>query len=386
MKNYAKQLILIACLFSASVFLQSCATTKSYYDDAVRIKPDYEGLYDINPFTNQSRNGSSLRGKVLGLTIITQPDSCPVNATTEYMISQYVLFVDSLAENDGQIEKIPLNYVELIGYKLDPDDPEFGKINLVENYHNPLKPNGYREVKIDSTYIDTCSDCGCNKLDIVLPSLRFKCPKRSCSRYFLELRGAYNIYNDVKVTNTKIGRDNISVEIAAGVRLGVDRKIGLGVAVSNGIKAYDSKQSIDLTRPSAMLHLRYDFLSWCYGKEELLRKKNIFRTLCLSPFIYGQIGGMIDSATINLFKLNISADCKKKLNVNGELPGFDLSMPISYAIGAGMDIPLVSWLDLSADISFRSYAIGEMTQLNGYTNVPVKRTINMLVFRFGVTF
>jgi len=149
--------------------------------------------------------------------------------------------------------------------------------------------------------------------------------------------------------------------------------------VKTTLKPYDSKQNIDLTRPSAMLHLRYDFLSRC-------NKANVSRGLCLSPFVYGQIGGMIDSATINLFKLNFSADCKNKLKVNGELPEFDLSMPISYSLGAGVDIPLVSWLDLSADVSFRSYAVGEMTQIYRYTNVPVKRTINMLVFRFGVTF
>ncbi|MEI6090144.1 MAG: hypothetical protein WCR42_06815 [bacterium] len=367
-----------------SSLVQSCATTKPHYDDAVRIKKAYERQYNTNPFTKEPRNGSSLRGKVLGVSIITQPDSCPIKPTTEYIISQYVLFVDSSAANEDQIEKIPLNCVELIGYKLDPDDKDFGKINIFEDYHNPLKPDRYRFVKIDSTFIDTCSDCGCNKLDIALPELRFKCPKRNCSWYFLELRGVYSIYNDVKITNTTIGRDNISAEIAAGFRFGESKKFGLGVAVSNGIKAYDSKQSIDLTRPSAMLHLRYDFLSRC--NKALSQKNNIFKTLCLSPFVYGQIGGMIDSATINLFKLNFSADCKNKLNVNGELPGFDLSIPISYTLGAGIDIPLVSWMDLSADVSFRSYAVGEMTQLRGYTNVPVKRTINMLVFRFGVTF
>lgn len=386
MKNIIKLLLFLTFIFIISLLIQSCATPKPHYDDAVRIKKAFERQYDVNPFTKEPRNGSSLRGKVLGISIITQPDSCPIKPTTEYIISQYVMFIDSTATNDSQIEKIPLNCVELIGYKLDPDDKDFGKINLFEDYQNPLKPDRYRFVKIDSTFIDTCSDCGCNKLDITLPNIRFKCPKRNCGWYFLELRGAYSIYNDVKIANTTIGRDNISAEIAAGFHFGKTKKFGLGVAISNGIKAYDSKQSIDLTRPSVMLHLRYDFLSRCAKQGALSQKKNIFRSACLSPFVYGQIGGMVDTATINLFKLNFSADCKNKLTVNGELPGFDLSIPISYTLGAGVDIPLVSWLDLSADISFRSYAVGEMTELLGYTNVPVKRTINMLVFRFGVTF
>lgn len=366
--------------------VQGCTAQKSSYGDAVRIKKAYERKYDVNPFTNEPRNGSTLKGKVLGVSIVTKPDSCPIKPTTEYMISQYVLFVDSTAKDDNQIEKIPLNCVELIGYKLDPDDKDFGKINLFENYHNPFKPNGYHLVKIDSVFIDTCSDCGCNKLDIALPELRFKCPKRNCSWYFLELRGMYSIYNDVKTTNTTIGRDNLSAEIAAGVRLGSSKKFGLGIAVSNGIMAYDSKKRIDLIRPSVMLHLRYDFLSRCNTIGSTAQNKNIFKSVCLSPFIYGQIGGMIDTATINLNKLNFSSACKNKLKASGDLPGFDFSLPISYTIGIGVDIPLVSWLDLSADISYRSYAVGEMTQVYRYTNVPVKRTINMLVFRFGVTF
>lgn len=386
MQKNARYIVILTLIYLLTLLVQSCTSIKPEYNDAVRIKKGYERQYDTNPFTNEPRNGSSLRGKVLGVSIITQPDSCPIKPTTEYIISQYVLFVDSSAAGYEQTEKIPLNHIELIGYKLDPDDKDFGKINIFENYQNALKPKGYRFVNIDSTFIDTCSDCGCNKLDIALPGLRFECPQRTCNRYFLELRGVYSIYNDVKIENTTIGRDNLSAEIAAGFRFGESRKFGLGIAVSNGIKVYDSKQQIDLTRPSAMLHLRYDFLPRCDKSGLLSQKKSIFKTLCLSPFVYGQIGGMIDSATINLYQLNFSADCKNKLNVSGKLPGFDLSFPISYALGAGVDIPLISWLDLSADISFRSYAVGEMTELNGYTNVPIKRTINMLVFRFGVTF
>ena len=96
-----------------------------------------------------------------------------------------------------------------------------------------------------------------------------------------------------------------------------------------------------------------------------LRKSFDPLACCIVPFLYGQFGLTVDGLSLNLFKTVTCTDCKSKVN----LPGLDLSLPLSYTIGTGIDFPILPFMDISMDIAFRSIGFGESQVLGGFSKM-----------------
>ena len=339
------------------------------FRSAIRIKPDSASNYSKNPFTEKFRNGLVLRGTVLKVVKTTYPGSCPINENTKYPTKTYVTFIDSSSKNEDYIEMIPIEAIDLIGPKINLPS----NVYVFENYNDPLKPKSTREVRVDSTYIDTCRfRCKCGEVSIGglgLPS----CVKRNYSWFFAELRAGYAVYNDFKQVGVEIGRESFLAEAAWGLRFGAASEWGIGVAFSWGLKAYNSYLQEDVPRPLLMLHGR-----WQSDKDR-------FYGMCMKPFIYGQLGLSVDELSINLGRLKLNDDCGLNTEIE-KLPNIDFNLPISYGFGGGFDIPVAPFLDLSLDLGYRSLAFGETVQTLGFKNIPTLRRTNVFFIRLGVTY
>lgn len=370
-----KKILLLIIILSA--LLSSCSAPEAIFkDDALRIRHDRHETYEFLAITDGTdtldmipRNGYTLRGTVIKIQKITYPVNCenPDSVETRY----YVQFRDSNAKEEDYFELIPLEDVRLIGPDLEIEKNDYGNINYFESFNNPLDPLSVREVPVDSTHIDTCSvSCNCRPLSgPPLPhiSINLRCPDCDYKNYFVELRASYMAYNDFQNKNgLKLTQEAWSGEIAAGYRF--NSNWGLGLAYNSGVPVYNTFTETSFNRPSLMLHGRYSFNKWN----------------CMLPFLYGQFGMAIDDFSLDLGRVSWCDDCNDDIEI--EPPGTDISIPLSYGIGAGLDIPLpYCFFDLSFDIGYRSLAIGENVSTFQFLNVPSKRRIHMLVFRMGVT-
>ena len=334
--THLSKFCLLLIVVSLSVLFSNCSTPKPSTDYAVRIKPDYqakpyttepvEQYFTKEPNSGKARNAATLRGMVYGIRINVFTDSLgnPVN------MKKYVLFRDSLAAGDlnPRIEEIPLEYVDLMGPKIGLGE------NWFENYNNPLDPKAIREVRIDTVVTGPSgtveNDCNCNppwQLELSCP-----CAKRELKWYFAEIRLGYANYKDRSgIGLPETGYDALFGEIATGVRFSGDKSWGIGLAYSSGVPLYNTFSGERLLRPTVMLHMRKDF-------GPLI--------CCIEPFVYGQFGLSVDGLSIDLFKTVSCKDCENKIN----LPELDMSLPLSYGLGVGIDIPFASFLDVSLDV------------------------------------
>jgi hypothetical protein len=64
----------------------------------------------------------------------------------------------------------------------------------------------------------------------------------------------------------------------------------------------------------------------------------------------------------------------------------DWSFPLTYGFGVGVDIPIMSDLDLEIDLGYRDVAVGDAYPMLGFTNVPGTRRIGTFQLRFGVMY
>lgn len=351
----------IVILFLLLMVLASCSSIDRK-DDAIRIKKNKELYYSQRKDNSKNvfkRDGTTLRGTVLKVIQETKPNSCPLEDTTTFANNYFVLFLDAQAGSLDEIERIPIEHIELIGQKPELRDKlknRYDNINWFENYNDPLDPRAVREVPVDSLFRDTCQDCNCNPLSL---ALELNCPDCEYKNYFVELRGAYAVYNDKNSDGLPVGRDAYYAEIATGYRW---NNWGFGIMASTGVPVYNSKTGLDLYRPLMLLHGRYQFE----------------KTLCMVPFVYSQFGFTLDVESLDLFS---ASAC--------ELPDVSLPnvcLPISYGFGVGLDIPLPSCIfDLSLDLGYKSVLVGETFNLPLFNNVSDSRRINMLVFRLGIT-
>lgn len=364
---YSLLLIIVVALFSSN-----CSRFQRM-DDAIRIKPDSASKYNRNPFTNDIRNGSTLRGTVLKVLVANIPDSCPVTSSTKFTSKTSIVFLDSLTKDEDNLEYIPIEDVFLVGQNTNLPMNEYGNINLFENFNDPAKMRRIREVPVDSTRLPVCSPCRCQKFDISarLPWFDFSCLDRKYLWFFLEARGAYAIYTDVSAIIGKEGRGEFFGEIATGFRFGGLKEWGLGLAFSYPIKTYNLFNNTDVSHPVVLLHGRYQ------------SPKDKFLGFCMKPFFYGQLGTAISDVTIDLHKLNFNQECRDR--ISAYLPFIDLSLPITYGVGVGLDIPVAPIMDISIDIGYRSFAFGEEKSIASLI-LPTSRRVNMLVLRAGITF
>lgn len=386
--SYTLYRFLIVLLLSGFL-LASCSSFKKY-DNVVRIKPEYATKWENfeGPNGKVIRNGNALRGTVINITKEVQVN-CETKDTT---IKYFIYFLDSLAESDMRyMEKIPLEEAILVG-QITPNLPmnEHQNINFFEYYSNPLDEKNLREVPIE-TYQEECTPCNCQKFtaDYKITPPKFKCPDCDYNWYFLELRYGYGIYNDVRYNNQVIGRSGQLAEIAYGYRS--PDNWGVGLAFNYGLKAYDQFDTnrTDITRSFLLLHGRYSFAPpKTSGDYDLPFLKPIYdfaEATCTRPFVYAQYGIGLDSLTMDLMRVKLCKDCENKISYK---PGnLDLTFPTSYAIGVGIELPLPFCLfDLAIDLSYRSYDIADRINTGEFWNVPSRRTLNIFLLRFGITF
>ncbi len=436
MRNFNTKFAIYGMFILALAAMFSCSD-KIYRDDAVRIKPDSAMKYNIHPKTQDLRSGLTLRGEVKKIVIDAIPDSCPITDNTTYTYKGYVLFVDSSAKKRNATERIPLEDVDLVGPQIDMPKNAYGNINFFETYNNPLLPKELREVKVDTVRKNPCvTPCTCE--EIGMPSYEmpclfcFTCPERQLSRLFLELKPGYSVYRDFNALGEKVGKDDWTFDVAAGVRLGSSKRWGVGVIASSGVWTFNAIDSSIAKRASVNLYARYELIrerKRVYAYETIndtipveepmfiydtIRTKTAdccedttivithlnpgkltvnsrdlstfedfeFRP-CIVPFVYGLFGFSVDKFSLDLFKVNYSSGCKNRLNLDA--PDIDISLPLNVGVGVGVEIPLHKRVDLSTDIGFRSISYADRVMNNGLI-APTNKRINALILRIGLTF
>lgn len=378
MRNTIRNIIILSVLTA----LASCSGIQRY-DDAIRIKEEAAKKYYKNPATDELRDGRTLKGTVMRMQVVSIPDTCPITDKTSFTNTASAIFLDEDSpDGSGNFELIPLEDIESVGRMFDMPENKYGNINYFENYNNPDRMRSLREVPVDTIMVDTCCPCKCIPFDLDIDldlAFNLQCIERNFLWFFLEVRGGYAVYNDNIDLFTLEARESFPFEIAWGARFGGKKEWGLGMAFSSGVKSYNAFKAVDLLRPVILLHGRYQ------------SPNDKFLGLCMRPFAYAQFGVTIDKLSISLFDFNFNTkcdDCKRYLEgleESGQLPGIDFSMPLSFGIGAGFEIPIIPLMDLSVDIGFRSLAFGEAAIIAGFDNVPSMRRVNMMIFRFGFT-
>lgn len=400
-----------------AIILASCASIpEQRKDDAVRLNLDSiqylsqesqpeKGKINplIEPNTGRSRNPNVLRGTVKTVYIDNTRyiDSLGNEGIAK---SKYYVFLDSMAYNidDPQYEYIPIGLVDNVGSKIGKPDTTY----WVETYNNPLDPPSIRQLPIEERDLD---DCACGDFSISIPPCDgckvpdFTCPfpweERAQNRswYFAEVKGIYGFY-----TNRRVNEETGSIEeyqtdagsgdIAFGYRFGdqSEAHFGLGLLFSGGMPLFAPESSNNLFRPHAMIYGRYQF-------DELW---------CMFPYLYAGFGLTIDEASLYLGRVSYDVDidgwlgiefcdCEEDGSIDGRLelaqraaaesPDIDLSLPISWGIGGGFDIPVHKYFDLSFDIGYRYVSYGDEVRLYGYS-VPTRVGNGMFLLRGGFTF
>lgn len=379
------KLIYSKILFALTLLtiVTSCSNVTPYKkrnDDAVRLSQDSAKNYYREPNTNKERNGGALRGNVLKIMKRSYQDTISTDSSA-VIVKSYIVFLDSLAfqEKNPTYEYIPFKALDS-NYYASLRSKGFGD-NYFENYNNPLNSKAIREVQVDSIHIATPppsqplekqtppKDCGCQPFELSINGPKIECPSRDFSDYMIEAKIGYAAFTDKLDQVGKMkGTDANFAELVLAYRFGDQKQWAFGMAYSSGVPLTNQFSGARITRPIIMLH----------------GKKTFDRFLCLFPFMYGQIGVALDKLTLDLGKISLSNDCSSKLKILN--PNVDLSIPISYGVGFGIDIPVVPFMDLSIDLGYRSYAFGESQILAGFSNFPSQRRTNMFLLRFGVTF
>ncbi len=204
-----------------------------------------------------------------------------------------------------------------------------------------------RDVQVIETYSRTFLPPYYNPTAPILP-----CDTRQRERqwYFAEVRGwLYATREDQSQSQIGLEAITIGPEIAAGFRIGKHFGIGLGVSYFN---------ARDIGRTPFFLHGRYAFSLYC-----------------LSPFAYVQAGMVFDNQSGDNIALN------KIFHPGPKILGF----------GIGVDYPLASWIDFSADIGYRYLQLPTKVPCDCSDEPPQRTAIyynesHGVLLRIGVTF
>ena len=89
-------------------------------------------------------------------------------------------------------------------------------------------------------------------------------------------------------------------------------------------------------------------------------------------------------------------ECRQKMQlyIDGDViqdkidlkaPGIDISLPLNFGFGIGLEYPLSHQLDLSLDLGFRSISYGNQI-INVGLLFPNNSRINSVVFRVGLVY
>ncbi len=412
----------ILCGLPALLLFHCSAPQMAVYDDALDIKPERQFAYEVAPCIDTTnpdgnrRDGRTLRGQVLELVILAQD--------TTRKDTFFVFLNKGVADPERCVEHIPLRDVILPALDSPMVRNQWNNINKIRSYNNVTGIPEIREVPVR-----VITDCGCDPLRLTFhfrPRIGWKCPKRTCFPLFVELRAVPAVfsYADHPTRLSTEYRKQFTGEIAIGWRFGVhtfdaflkekappcDKKTtltefssdapqdfcyrwGIGLAFTSPLGIYNALSPTppeDINRPALLLHLRYQF----------------DRTFaCVRPFVYAQAGVALDRATRKLWKFRIAGDADIDAAVDAIdldttcfnfylpygaiLPSLRLLLdvglpPITWSIGAGLEFPLFSWLDIAADIGYRSWGIADLLRYQG-TEIPVPRRVGQWRLRIGVT-
>lgn len=417
-------------LLAGAAVITGCATTDikpdtSPFEDAVRIKPEAAHKYVQLASRGANRDGRTLRGVVSHVLIKVDSANRPIDTVWAYRDK-----VDSTL-SDQRIA-IPLRDIELLP-SIFPNmaTGPLGGINLVENYHITENIPTIRELPIQfSNKLEKPCDCEPFSLSLAF-NLKLRCLERSYSRFTVSGLGRASMYTDGNSV-VQAGKISYGGDIVAGYRLGEDMRWMLGLTLSSGIptvNAGDIKPTAttlnDLTetiRPLTLLTGRYYLVplanrssmsetdttyeyidersgdcSTCPDRKELrtIRQrdrwfKNVFG--CIKPYVYGELGMAFDGLTTAAASMALGgaqcSDCVTTLQdakANGSL-NVNWSLPTSFGLGVGVDIPIASFLDLEIDLGYRNIAVGDGYRLLGFTNVPDVRRLESFQLRIGVMY
>lgn len=397
----------------------------SPFEDAVRIKPEAAHRYVQLASTAANRDGRTLRGVVSHVLIIMDTSGVAVDTVWAYRDK----FDSTLS--DTRIA-IPLRDIELLP-TIFPDikTGESRGINLVESYHVTKNIPTIRELPIERSNAPK-RDCDCEPFSISMAlGIKLRCYDRDYTRFTSSVLGRASMYTDGNSV-LQAGKVAYGGDVIAGYRFGEDMRWMLGLTYSSGLPAVDAgditptlttlNDLAETVRPLALLTGRYYFTPlkqsevlkdkerpYLYidasvgeqkptpAEEELRRLRandSWFKAVfgCIKPYMYGELGMALDAATMGAASLSLSgvqcSDCTVKLQdakANGSLD-VDWSMPVSFGLGVGINIPVAPFLDLEIDIGYRNIAVSDGYDLLGFTNVPNVRRMDSFQIRFGVMY
>ncbi len=420
----------LALLTLGALLAVGCASvdTKpdtSPFEDAVRIKPEAAHRYIQLASTAANRDGRTLRGVVSHVLIMVDTSGNPLDTVWAYRDK----FDSTLS--DTRIA-IPLRDIELIP-TIFPDikTGEHRGINLVESYHVTKNIPTIRELPVERSDAPK-KDCDCEPFSVSMAlGIKLQCYDRDYTRFTMSGVGRASMYTDGN-TMLQAGKVAYGGDVIAGYRFGEDMRWMLGMTFSSGlptVNAGDITPTLttlndlsETARPLALLTGRYYFMPlkqsealkhkerpYVYidasigeqkptpSEEELRRLRandSWFKAVfgCIKPYVYGEVGMALDAMTTGAASLSLGgvqcSECTVSLQnakANGSLD-VDWSMPVSFGLGVGINIPIAPFLDLEIDVGYRNIAVGDGLNLLGFTNVPDVRRLESFQIRFGVMY
>ncbi|HBB26398.1 MAG TPA: hypothetical protein DCZ59_09060 [Bacteroidetes bacterium] len=423
MKHLA--LLVLSALLSVGCASVDTKPETSPYEDAVRIKPEAAHRYVQLASNSANRDGRTLRGVVSHVLIMKDTSGVPVDTVWAYR-DKYdsTLSETRIAIPLRDIELIPTIFPEI---KTGP----YGGINLVESYHVTKNIPTIRELPVELSDAPK-KDCNCEPFSISMAmGIKLSCYDRAYTRFAASVLGRASMYTDGN-TVLQAGKVAYGGDIIAGYRFGEDMRWMLGLTFSSGLPTVNAGQiTPDLTtlndlaattRPLGFITGRYYFMplkqsealkerkrDYLYidasiGEQKLTPAEEELRRLrsndswfkavfgCIKPYMYGELGMALDAATTGAASLSLGgvqcSECTVKLQdakANGSLD-LDWSMPISFGLGVGINIPIAPFLDLEIDLGYRNIAVADGYNLLGFTNVPDVRRMDSFQLRFGVMY
>lgn len=437
MKKTTNAIILL--IFTAVLF--SCSSVENY-NTAIRIKPGKENKYAINPNYSTPRNGKTLRGRVVSVDYVTEPDTCP--DFNKLVLRKYVVFIDSANKADQFEERIPVEDIEPMIAMLNLESDNSDTLYF-ETYNDPLLPKEVRAFPVNKIVRDCSEPCPCSgftERKAGHPGMSsvprephtpfsFKCPERDLKWWFLSAQYTQNFFSDY-VENRKYKFLSTSgVDATFGVRLGESYRWNIGLQYSLLPKTYHQLDSFYYHPYVTNLYVKYDLIrnrvyrstkkSNVSSLEQIVQydtvktmsydgfrdsvivvqKVNTSELLkitsnnqgdykdvrpCPNPYIFGGFGLAIDELSRELISMrDLDVYCAPNLRDLVVKSEADIRLPVNFHIGLGLEIPLSSYVDLTLDASYRSVSFGERVLFRNYT-FPARKNIDAVVFRIGFNF
>jgi hypothetical protein len=420
MRLYTK----IILAFSFVVLLASCSPNIARHDDAIRLKPEYYKEYSTVALANgkqKPRNATALRGTVRAVQY--QVYLCPedsvrypkskgfsgtpeIDSLTNDTLYRYVRTVALFLDNtpNALLESIPIDKIDFVSNinaaQLDTNYYWF------EAFNQTLNSRTVREVKLDTLEIP-CVVCDCENIVLQCPCKDGR--ENHLNKWFSEYKLGVASYNDLLGVNSyqaifnkpapageiihdkargdiiQIGRNEYFAEVSVGRRIGKELDYVLGLSFMTGVPTYLYSYNDDITgktiaaksssfNPAVMLYVRHTLTD----------------IYCMRPFVYGQFGIPIGTASLELLQQEWGKETsQEEATWQQEQCGLDIDfgLPFIFGGGIGVDIPVTCNWDISVDLSYKNIAVGEFIPTLTSDEFDLKytrRNLNVWCLRFGL--